>query len=143
MISVQVLDGAYGHSAAGVRARLDRSSGKDWSTVADAQTSSDGRVEDLASWPLGRGLYRVVLDSDGYFAGLGVGTAYPEVIVVFRLRDESDSCQIKVTLSPHSYSAYLGAMDGESESSQATSATPAPTGVLFDEKASDHRRSRR
>jgi 5-hydroxyisourate hydrolase len=113
MISVQVLDGTYGHCAAGVRARLEHSSGNGWSTVAETETSSDGRVADRARWRLGRGLYRIVLDSDGYFAGLGVGTAYPEVVVVFRMRDESDSCQVKVTLSPHSYSAYLGAMDSD------------------------------
>lgn len=113
MISVQVLDGTYGQSAAGVRARLERSSGSGWIAVVDAETSSAGQIEDSASWCLERGLYRIVLDSDSYFAGLGAATAYPEVVVVFRMWDESDSCQVKVTLSPHSYSAYLGAMDGQ------------------------------
>ena len=53
----------------------------------------------------------VVLDSDRYFAGLGVDAACPAVVVIFKMRDELDSCQVRVTLSPHSYSAYLGAMD--------------------------------
>jgi 5-hydroxyisourate hydrolase len=113
MISVQVLDGTYGQSAAGVRVRLERSSGDGWSAVANAETSSAGSVEDPAIRQLGRGLYRIVLDSDRYFAALGAGTAYPEVVVVFRMRGESDNCQVKVTLSPHSYSAYLGALDGQ------------------------------
>jgi 5-hydroxyisourate hydrolase len=113
MISVQVLDGTYGQSAVGVRARLERFAGNGWSAVADAETSGAGRIEDPAIGRLQRGLYRIILDSDGYFAGLGAATAYPEVVVVFRMRDESDSCQVKVTLSPHSYSAYLGALDGE------------------------------
>jgi 5-hydroxyisourate hydrolase len=113
VISVQVLDGTYGQSAAGVRARLESSDGHGWSAVADAETNSAGRIEDAARWRLERGIYRIVLDSDSYFARLGAGSAYPEVLVVFRVRDESDSCQVKVTLSPHSYSAYLGALDGE------------------------------
>jgi 5-hydroxyisourate hydrolase len=66
MISVQVLDGTYGQSAVGVRARLERSSGSDWTAVADAETSSAGRIENNESWRLERGLYRIVLDSDGY-----------------------------------------------------------------------------
>jgi 5-hydroxyisourate hydrolase len=117
MISIQVLDGTYGQSAAGVRARLERFAGNGWTAVADAETSSAGRIEDPVILCLERGLYRIVLDSDRYFAGLGAGAAYPEVVVVFRVRDESDSCQVKVTLSPHSYSAYLGALDGQPSSS--------------------------
>jgi 5-hydroxyisourate hydrolase len=112
MISLQVLDGTYGHPAAGVWARLERSSGDGWTAVADAKTSSSGRIEDFASWRAERGLYRVVLDSDRYFAGLGTGTAYPEVVIVFRGSEQADSCQLEVTLSPHSYSVYLGALDG-------------------------------
>ena len=95
-ISVQVLDGTYGQSAAG------------------AETSSTGCIEDSARWPLVRGLYRIVLDSDRYFAGLGVDAACPSVVVIFKMRNELDSCQVRVTLCPHSYSAYLGAMDVQS-----------------------------
>lgn len=117
MISIQVLDGTYGQAAAGVRARLERCAGHGWTAVADAETSSAGRIEDLASWRLERGLYRIVLDSDSYFARLGAGSGYPQILLVVRIRDESDSSQVKVTLSPHSYSAYFGALDGEPLSS--------------------------
>ena len=114
MISVQVLDGTYGQSAAGIQARLERFAGDGWTAVADAETGSTGCIEDSASWPLMRGLYRIVLDSDRYFAGLGVDAACPAVVVIFKMRDELDSCQVRVTLCPHSYSAYLGAMDIQS-----------------------------
>jgi 5-hydroxyisourate hydrolase len=113
MISVQVLDGTYGQLATGIRARLECSAGDGWKAVVEAQTSSAGRIEELARSPFKRGLYRIVLDSDSYFAGLGNDTAYPEVVVVFRMRDEFDGCEVKVTLSPHSYSAYFGVMDGQ------------------------------
>jgi 5-hydroxyisourate hydrolase len=112
-LSVQVLDGTYGQCAAGVRARLERSAGDGWTAVADGETGSAGCIEEPGDWRVERGLYRIVFDSDSYFAGLGAGTAYPAVVVVFRVRDEYDSCQLKVMLSPHSYSAYLGIMDGQ------------------------------
>jgi 5-hydroxyisourate hydrolase len=42
-----------------------------------------------------------VFDSDGYFAGLGVSTANPEVVVIFRMRSDCDNRQAQVTLSPY------------------------------------------
>ncbi|HEY7142673.1 MAG TPA: hydroxyisourate hydrolase [Streptosporangiaceae bacterium] len=111
-IVAQVLDGTYGKPASGVRARLARASGDDWSTVAEAETSSEGRIEGWESWHLERGLYRIVFDSDSYFSGLGVTTAYPEVAVIFRTEEEQVAFRVQVTLAPYSYSTYFGTMDG-------------------------------
>jgi 5-hydroxyisourate hydrolase len=113
-ITAQVLDSTYGKSAAGVRARLERAGDNGWITVADTVTNSNGRLEDWDSWRLEHGIYRIVLDSDSYFAGLGASTAYPEVAVIFRMRNEFDICQLHVTLSPYSYSAYCGATNSQS-----------------------------
>lgn len=110
-ILTQVLDSTYGKSAVGVRAHLSRATGDGWTTVAEAETSGDGRIEEWDSWRLERGLYRIVFDSDSYFAGLGTASAYPEVIVVFRMEDESHAFQVQVTLSPYSYSTYFGTVD--------------------------------
>jgi 5-hydroxyisourate hydrolase len=116
-IVTQVVDGAYGKSAAGVRARLSRSSGNAWSTVADAETDGDGCIEEWHSRHLDRGLYRIVFDSDGYFAKLGAVSAYPEIVVMFRMEDESRVFQVQVTLSPYSYSTYFGTSDSKSRES--------------------------
>jgi 5-hydroxyisourate hydrolase len=107
-IATQVVDTTYGQFAAGVHVRLECVGDTGWIALADAETNSDGCINDWDSCPLGRGLYRIVLDSDRYFAGLGAGTAYPEVVVIFRMRNESDGCQVQVALSPYSYSAYFG-----------------------------------
>jgi 5-hydroxyisourate hydrolase len=111
-IAAQVVDSTYGQCAAGVRARLERVSDDEWIKVADAETGGDGRIEDWDSWRLERGVYRIVFDSDSYFAGFGASTAYPEVVVIFRMRSDSENCQVQVALSPYSYSTYFGTIDG-------------------------------
>lgn len=113
-IKAQVLDGTYGKSAVGVRARLSRANGTGWATVAQAETNRDGSIEDWDSWSLERGLYRIVFDSDSYFAGLGAASAYPEVTVLFRILDESAAFQVQVTLAPYSYSTYFGTIESQS-----------------------------
>jgi 5-hydroxyisourate hydrolase len=110
-IVAQVLDSTYGKSAAGVHARLFRADGTRWTMVAEADTNRDGCIEDWHSWRLDRGLYRIVFDSDSYFAGLGTTPAYPEIVVMFRMQDESYAFQVQVTLAPCSYSAYFGTLD--------------------------------
>lgn len=68
------------------------------------------------TWHLELGLYRIVFDSDGYFAGLGTGTAYPEIVVVFRIENESLLFQVQVTLAPYSYATYFGTTENWSGS---------------------------
>lgn len=114
-IVTQVLDSTYGESANGVRARLARATGDGWTTVAEAETNGDGCIEGWDTWRLERGLYRIVFDSDNYFAGIGTASAYPEVIVVFRMEDESHAFHVQVTLAPYSYSTYFGKLDDHSD----------------------------
>lgn len=114
IIVAHVLDGTYGKPAVGVRACLERANANDWSTVAKTETNRDGYIEDWGSTHLDRGLYRIVFDSDSYFAGLGATNAYPEVAVVFRVQNESVDYQVQVTLAPSSYSTYFGTTDTQS-----------------------------
>lgn len=116
-IAAQVLDGTYGKCAAGVHAYLARANSNGWTVVAEAETNRDGCIEDWDSWHLERGLYRIVFDSDSYFAGLGAATAFPEVAVIFRMHDEFTSFKLQITISPYSYSTYFGTADGQPEES--------------------------
>jgi 5-hydroxyisourate hydrolase len=111
-ILTQVLDGTYGKPAAGVSARLSRSdSGNGWITVGEAYTNDEGRIAEWDSWHLARGLYRITFDSDGHFAKLGTASAYPEVIVIFRMQAEDHDFQVQVTFTPYSYFTYFGILD--------------------------------
>jgi 5-hydroxyisourate hydrolase len=116
-IVAQVVDGAYGKSAAGVRVRLSCAAGDSWSTVAQAETDGDGLIKEWHSPHLERGLYRIDFDSDGYFARLGTASAYPEIVVMFRMEDESCLFRVHVTLSPYSYSTYFGTAENNSAES--------------------------
>jgi 5-hydroxyisourate hydrolase len=115
-IFTQVLDGTYGKPAVGVRASLSRAGGNSWSTVADAETDNDGCIEEWRSWHFEIGLYRIVFDSDGYFARLGASTACPEIVVIFRMENESNLFQVQVTLAPYSYSTYFGTTESRGSS---------------------------
>jgi 5-hydroxyisourate hydrolase len=116
-IITHVLDSTYGRSAVGVHASLERASGNGWITICDAETDSAGCIEDWGNWHLEPGLYRIVFDSDSYFATLGAITAYPEVIVIFRMPNQSRAFQVQVTLSPYSYSTYFGTTEIQPENS--------------------------
>ena len=117
-IVTQVLDGTYGKPSVGVQACLARASSNGWTTVAEAETNSEGRIEEWDSWHLGHGLYRIVFDTDGYFARLGAATAYPEVVVIFRMQHEYHKFQVLVTLAPYSYSTYFGTIDKPPETAR-------------------------
>jgi 5-hydroxyisourate hydrolase len=110
-IVAHVLDGTYGKSAAGVRACLARANGQGWVTVAETETNAHGTAKDWDIWHLERGLYRIVFETDSYFAGLGAIASYPEVAAVFRTQDEYETFEVLVMLAPYSYSVFFGAGD--------------------------------
>ncbi|GAA5071925.1 5-hydroxyisourate hydrolase [Thermocatellispora tengchongensis] len=109
-ITAQAMDSVYGRSAAGLRARLEWARDGSWASLADAETDAEGRIDDWEGRALGRGLYRIVFDSDQYYVGFGVNAAYSEISVVFRMHDDFETCQIQVLMSPHSYSTYFGTL---------------------------------
>ena len=105
-ITAEALDGTYGRAADAMRMRLEYAGDADWMTVARGKAGGDGRID---SWDVpmsGRGLYRVVLDSDGYYAGLGLSPSYPEVSVTVRVT-EGQRCHVQVVLSPNAYSVHI------------------------------------
>lgn len=112
-IHVQVLDGMYGKPAAGVSACLSRDvGGNGWVTAGEAETDDNGRIEDWDGWQLEHGLYRIAFDSNSHFAKQGAATAYPEIIVIFRIQHESQDFQVQITLTPYSYATYFGTAGG-------------------------------
>lgn len=106
-IAAQALDGVYGRSASGLRARLERSDNGGWLAVGKVESDDDGYISQWADEKLERGLYRLVFDSDHYFSGLGVTAAYPEITVVFRVEGDDDPCSVQIILAPYSYSTYF------------------------------------
>ena len=108
-LSSHVLDGTVGAPAPGVPIRWERRDGDEWILVGVAVTGDDGRVTD---WETGEsptiGTHRLVFDSGDYFAGRGVETFYPEVVVVFAVEDPARHHHVPLLLSPFAYSTYRG-----------------------------------
>jgi len=102
MISTHVLDTAKGLPAAGIKVSLSRRARGAWSPVANAVTDTDGRVKEFGSAPIEPGDYRLEFDTAAYSA------FYPEVSVVFTVKDAEAHHHIPLLLAPFGYSTYKG-----------------------------------
>ncbi len=107
-VTTHVLDATSGRPAAGVAARLDRSTRTGWEPVADGTTDDDGRIVDFGPVDLEPGIYQVSFAVGDYFAGLDQPTFYPEVIISFTLADPTAHYHVPLLLSPYAYSTYRG-----------------------------------
>ena len=108
-LSSHVLDAVRGRPAHGVAIRWERLHGGRWETVAQAATDDDGRVGDWGDHaPTSEGRHRLVFGSGDYFAGQGLKTFYPEVVVVFEVTDADAHHHVPLLLSPFAYSTYRG-----------------------------------
>jgi 5-hydroxyisourate hydrolase len=110
-ISTHVLDTSRGATASGVAVCLEaQNNDESWTELSHAWTDSDGRVKPffLVERPLGEGVYRLVFDTEPYFASLSVECFYPQVTVVFKVDDASQHYHVPLLISPYSYSTYRG-----------------------------------
>jgi len=113
MISTHVLDTARGEPAAGIRVVLEQLE-PDGSFVlgreiSRADTDADGRIRELSpAGMLAAGRYRLTFDTGSYFARVGVAAFYPQVVVVFVVRDLTQHYHVPLLLSPFGYSTYRG-----------------------------------
>lgn len=110
-ISTHVLDTSLGRPATAIPVYLERqSSSSEWLTVATGETDADGRCKNLTAsgGAVVAGVYRIRLDTERYFQKLRIEGLYPEVIVIFRVRDASAHYHIPVLLSPNGYTTYRG-----------------------------------
>ncbi len=109
-ISTHVLDTSRGRPAAGLGVVLEHSSAGEWQRVGSAKTSADGRAVNFApaGASLAAGTYRLVFDTGAYFQALGVAGFYPQVVIVFEVRDPAENHHVPLLLSPYGYSTYRG-----------------------------------
>ncbi len=111
MISTHVLDTALGRPAQGMVTSLQQHEEREgWVAVATAATDADGRIRELlpAGWLLEAGTYRLTFDTALYFSEMGLQSFYPEVSIVFEVRDTRQHYHVPLLLSPFGYSTYRG-----------------------------------
>ncbi|HJY88412.1 MAG TPA: hydroxyisourate hydrolase [Candidatus Acidoferrales bacterium] len=110
-ITTHILDTARGQPAAGVPVRLEvHSATQGWKVLATGHTDSDGRVKNFlpSGERLEPGTYRLTFDAAQYFRGHGLEAFFPEVSLVFRVRDAAEHYHVPLLLSPYGYTTYRG-----------------------------------
>jgi 5-hydroxyisourate hydrolase len=109
MITTHVLDTARGVPATGLEVILELRHLSDWSAIGRATTDVQGRILAFSEAQLGPGTYRMTFDVGTYHRDLGMSTPFfPEVKIVFIVRDANDTYHIPLLLSPYGYSTYRG-----------------------------------
>ncbi len=110
-ISTHILDTARGAPASGVAVYLEtQNPDESWTELSHAWTDDDGRVKPffLVEEALSAGSYRLVFDTEAYFAALNTPAFYPQVSVVFKIDDEPQHYHVPLLISPFGYSTYRG-----------------------------------
>jgi 5-hydroxyisourate hydrolase len=109
-ITTHVLDISIGRPAAGVPVILEiEKIGGGWRELSRGATDGDGRLRHLlASGSLVEGNYRLTFDTQGYFQTRKVESLYPQVTIVFQVRDAEQNYHVPLLLSPYGYSTYRG-----------------------------------
>ena len=107
-ITTHVLDTALGKPAAGIPVSLHLQLDGTWRELARGLTNQDGRITDLLQDPkLKPGKYRLTFDTAAYLGTTGK-PFFPEVEVVFEIRDPDQHYHVPLLLSPYGYSTYRG-----------------------------------
>jgi len=108
-ITTHVLDTSRGRPASGVHLTLSVDEGGAWNELARGVTDEDGRCKTLTpAAPVAAGRYRIVFDTGAYFSGQRLETFYPEVSVVFEIKDGAAHYHVPLLLSAWGYSTYRG-----------------------------------
>lgn|SRR5487761_1398470 len=106
-ITITAIDCLHGHPAAGVLVQLARRNDHGWREPSKGCTDDTGNVGSWDPEPkLERGVYRVELDLDGYFATLGIAPFMPTAVASFRVLDSSEPCRITLLVTPYTTIAY-------------------------------------
>ena len=107
-ITTHVLDISRGQPAAGVPVSLEAETSDGWKLVGAGTTDENGRISDLVSAEVSAGVHRLIFDTAKYFAAHNVRGFYPQVVVVFTIRDPGQHHHVPLLLSPFGYSTYRG-----------------------------------
>lgn len=105
MISTHILDTNLGKPAVGVVIKFFSEHGI---LLGEAFTNTDGRVTDFGFTEFKEGTYSLEFVTSAYFAGLGLETFFPKVVIYFYVKDASQHFHIPLLISPFAYSTYRG-----------------------------------
>jgi 5-hydroxyisourate hydrolase len=102
MITTHVLDVAQGKPAAGIPVRLEIREQQGWTLLGEGSTDAEGRLRTLVKGALRAGTYRLTFETGSRSA------FFPEVSILFEVKDPSAHYHVPLLLSPFGYSTYRG-----------------------------------
>jgi len=82
-----------------------------WSPIGRGTTDDKGRLMTLTEGlPVAPGTYRLTFDTGAYHRQQGIATPFfPEVKIMFNVRDPDEQYHVPLLVSPFGYSTYRGA----------------------------------
>jgi 5-hydroxyisourate hydrolase len=109
-ITTHILDVSTGIPARDVPVTLERETDEGWEVIGNGTTDGDGRLRDLLDpdAAIKTGNYRLIFETEFYFAEQQIEAFYPLVTVSFTVRDASQHYHVPLLLSPFGYSTYRG-----------------------------------
>jgi 5-hydroxyisourate hydrolase len=111
MITTRVLDTSLGGPAVGMTVILELRQASAWSPIGRGTTDGKGSLMTLTEGlPIAPGTYRLTFDTGAYHKDHGVATPFfPEVRIMFNVRDPDEQYHVPLLVSPFGYSTYRGA----------------------------------
>ena len=108
-LTTHVLDTSIGKPGKGISIRLQMPVNGNWQTIAQGITNADGRIGDLlpSQKNIIPGNYKLIFDTDGYFAAQKTKGFYPEVEIQFTITDDAHY-HVPLLINPYGYSTYRG-----------------------------------
>jgi len=109
-LSVHVLNLENGLPSPGVNVTLEKHVGQNWQPLAQGVTNEQGRIGELFpdKQAMEAGQYRVVFKTGEYFKKAGRDTFFPEIPVIFEVKNADQHYHIPLLLSPYGFSTYRG-----------------------------------
>lgn len=109
-LSVHVLNLENGLPSPGIEVTLEKHQGTKWLPLAQGTTNEQGRIGELfpSQQPFEAGEYRVVFKTGAYFKQAGRETFFPEIPVIFQVKQTDQHYHIPLLLSPYGFSTYRG-----------------------------------
>lgn len=108
-LTTHALDTALGKPAAGMKIVLERAAEAGYEKIGEGVTDADGRVAGLISAERFKpGRYLLHFDTGHYFAATKRECFYPEVAVLFTVKDAAQHHHVPLLISPFGYSTYRG-----------------------------------
>ncbi len=110
-ITTHILDTASGRPARGVPVTLEAQDAEGgWQLLGQGATDDDGRLRTLLApdAKFAPGVYRLTFETGNYFASNNTEGFYPQVSVVFAVRDAAQHYHVPLLLNPYGYSTYRG-----------------------------------